>query len=57
MVEQKMLPGSKQASHLEKYGKLTLVRLYLWLAELKLSQNLSEILKKDFLQTIFLEPR
>ena len=54
MVEQKMLLGSKQDSNPEKYGKLMSVRLYQWSVELRPNQNLSEILKKDFLQIICL---
>ena len=36
----------------EKYGKLKLIKLYLWLAELRKNQTRSKILKKDCSQKI-----
>ena len=52
MEEQEMLHGSKLDSHLERYGKLMLLRLYLWSAELRQNQLQSKTLKKDCSQKI-----
>ena len=50
MAEQKMSHGSKHDLNQEKYGKLKLVRLYLWSAELRKNQLLSKISKMGYLQ-------
>ena len=52
MAEQKMLHGRKQDLRPEKYGKLKLIKLYLWSAELRQNQLQSKILKKDCSQKI-----